>query len=37
VVIDGGFSGIEASTVVDLTEGEILVVREGMGDATLLY
>ena len=37
VVIDGGLSGIEASTVVDLTDGEANIVREGLGDSSLLY
>ena len=37
VVIDGGLSGIEASTVVDLTEGEVNIVREGIGDLDLLF
>ena len=31
VVIDGGFSGIEASTVIDLTEGEPELIRQGKG------
>lgn len=32
IVIDGGFGGLEASTVVDLTSGEFEVLREGKGD-----
>ena len=32
VVIDGGFSGIEASTVIDLTSGEPELIREGKGE-----
>ena len=31
VVIDGGFGGNKPSTVVDLSEGEIVVLREGKG------
>ena len=32
VVVDGGLSGIEPSTVLDLTEGEMQVVRMGIGE-----
>jgi tRNA threonylcarbamoyl adenosine modification protein (Sua5/YciO/YrdC/YwlC family) len=32
IVIDGGWCGIIPSTVVDATDNEILVVREGLGD-----
>lgn len=32
IVIDGGFSGIEASTVIDLTSGEPELIREGKGE-----
>ncbi|MCV9387523.1 L-threonylcarbamoyladenylate synthase [Reichenbachiella ulvae] len=32
LIIDGGYGSNVASTVVDCTEGEALVVREGMGD-----
>lgn len=31
LVIDGGYGGNEASTVIDLSEGEPLIVREGKG------
>jgi tRNA threonylcarbamoyl adenosine modification protein (Sua5/YciO/YrdC/YwlC family) len=31
IVIDGGFGGNLASTVLDCTSGEILIVREGLG------
>ena len=31
VVIDGGYGGLEPSTVVDCTEGEIEIVRQGKG------
>ncbi len=31
LVIDGGYCGNEASTVIDLSEGEPLIVREGKG------
>lgn len=36
VVIDGGYGGNIASTVVDLSKGEPEVVREGKGDTALL-
>lgn len=36
VVIDGGLSGVEPSTVVDLTSGETEIIREGLGDIALL-
>jgi tRNA A37 threonylcarbamoyladenosine synthetase subunit TsaC/SUA5/YrdC len=32
VVIDGGTGGIEPSTVVDLTQGDAEVVRQGLGE-----
>ena len=32
VIVDGGLSGIEPSTVLDLTEGEMQVVRMGIGE-----
>ena len=32
LVIDGGACGMDATTVVDLTDGQVVVVREGMGD-----
>lgn len=35
VVIDGGFGGNEASTVIDLTSGEAVLVREGKGKLIL--
>lgn len=31
-VIAGGLSGVEPSTVIDLTEGDINLIRQGMGD-----
>lgn len=31
VVIDGGFGGNIPSTIVDLTEGEVVILREGLG------
>ncbi len=37
VVIDGGLSGVEPSTVVDLTEGEVTIIRQGAGGTELLY
>lgn len=36
LVIDGGYGGNVASTIVDLSEGEIAIVREGKGDIALL-
>ncbi|MBW2961338.1 L-threonylcarbamoyladenylate synthase [Mesonia aestuariivivens] len=35
IVVDGGFGDNVASTVIDLTEGEPEVIREGKGDLTL--
>ena len=32
IVIDGGFGGIEASTVIDCTEDDPIVLREGAGE-----
>jgi tRNA threonylcarbamoyl adenosine modification protein (Sua5/YciO/YrdC/YwlC family) len=37
VIIDGGLSGITPSTVVNLGDDEIEIVRSGLGDADLLY
>lgn len=37
IVIDGGYGMNVASTVVDLTDGEIEIVREGLGDIDLIY
>ncbi|HMW47855.1 MAG TPA: L-threonylcarbamoyladenylate synthase [Marinagarivorans sp.] len=34
LVIDGGFCGLDPTTVVDLTEGEPVLVRQGRGDAS---
>lgn len=31
-IVDGGHCGVEPTTVVDLTDGEIRVVREGLGE-----
>ncbi len=36
LILDGGMSGLELSTVLDLTEDQPLVVREGAGDITNL-
>src|SRR5690606_12153838 len=36
VVIDGGYGGNVASTVIDLSEGEPVVVREGKGSLEIL-
>ena len=35
LVIDGGFCGLEATTVVDMTEDPPIVARKGKGDASL--
>ena len=32
IVLDGGPGGIESSTVVDLTQGDVEVVRQGVGE-----
>ena len=34
LVIDGGFCGLDPTTVVDLTEGEPVLVRQGRGEAS---
>lgn len=36
LVIDGGACGLDPTTVVDLADGQVSVVREGMGDITAL-
>ncbi len=36
VVVDGGMGGNQGSTVVDLSSGEIEVIREGLGDMNTL-
>ena len=36
LVIDGGHCGIEMTTVLDLTDGEPQLVRQGAGDASSL-
>lgn len=36
LVIDGGYGGNEASTVIDFSEGEPIVVREGKGSLDIL-
>ena len=36
LVIDGGACGLEATTVVDLADGQVVVVREGMGDISAI-
>ena len=35
MVIDGGFGNNEASTVVDLSKGEIEIIRQGIGELLL--
>lgn len=37
LVIDGGYGHSEASTVLDATGEEVLVVREGLGETSILY
>ena len=36
LVIDGGYGDNEASTVVDLSQGEVEVIRQGKGDLSIL-
>lgn len=36
IVIDGGYGGNQASTVIDLTDDEPIVIREGKGDLDIL-
>ncbi len=36
-VIDGGYGGVIASTVIDCTGDEIKIVREGLGDLAVIY
>jgi tRNA threonylcarbamoyl adenosine modification protein (Sua5/YciO/YrdC/YwlC family) len=36
VVIDGGFGDMEPSTVLDLTGGDVVLVRQGKGDTSFL-
>lgn len=35
IIIDGGYGGIEASTIVDCTNGEFEIIRQGKGDLLL--
>ncbi len=37
MVIDGGFGDNDASTVIDLTNGQREIIREGKGDVSLVY
>ena len=37
IVIDGGIGGIEPSTIVDCSNDEIEIIREGKGDPSLLF
>ena len=37
LIIDGGYGNAEASTVLDATTNEVVVVREGMGETSILY
>jgi len=34
-VVDGGYGGNIPSTVIDLTSGEAVLIREGKGDLTI--
>lgn len=36
VIVDGGFCGFEATTVVDLSEGGVEIARQGVGDASAM-
>lgn len=36
IVVDGGFGSIYASTVIDCSEGEFIVIREGLGSLDIL-
>ncbi|MEL7148746.1 MAG: Sua5/YciO/YrdC/YwlC family protein, partial [Bacteroidota bacterium] len=36
IVIDGGYGNVVPSTVIDCTQGEPVVVREGLGDVNIL-
>ncbi len=36
VVVDGGFGDLEPSTVLDLTGGDVVIVRQGKGEAAFL-
>jgi tRNA threonylcarbamoyl adenosine modification protein (Sua5/YciO/YrdC/YwlC family) len=37
LVINGGYGNIQASTVIDMTKGEYLVVRQGLGEVENLW
>ncbi|CAN5355318.1 L-threonylcarbamoyladenylate synthase [soil metagenome] len=37
LIINGGYGNIQASTVIDVTKGEFLVVREGLGEVENLW
>lgn len=37
LVVNGGYGNIEASTVIDMTKGEYLVVRQGLGEVDNLW
>jgi len=36
IIIDGGFGGNIASTIVDCTQGEVQITREGLGDLSFI-
>ena len=37
ILIDGGFGNLYASTVLDCSQEEIVVLREGLGSLDILY
>jgi len=37
IVIDGGYCGNIPSTIVDCTDDEVQIVREGLGDVSIIY
>lgn len=37
LIIDGGIVGNEPSTIVDVSDGEVTIIREGKGDLDLIY
>ncbi len=36
IVIDGGYGGNQASTIIDVSEGEVMVIREGKGSLDII-
>lgn len=37
LVIDGGYGLVEPSTIIDCTSGEVEIVREGLGDTSIVW